>query len=136
MNNLYGGAMSKYLPYGGFKSVKVNNETINRILNKSNNSLHGYFLEIDLDYPEYLDDSHGDFWMAPEKIKLKEEMLSPYSRGNGKKFGIETEGITKLVPNLIPKKKYLVHYRSLKYYLLEGLILKKVHRQSEFRQSA
>ena len=35
--------MSEYLPYGGFKWVKVNNKTINRILNKSNNSLHGYF---------------------------------------------------------------------------------------------
>ena len=72
--------MTEYLPYGGFKWVKLNNETINIILNKSNNSLHGYFLEVDLDYPDYLHDSHGDFWMAPEKIKIKEEMLSPYSR--------------------------------------------------------
>ena len=63
--------MSEYLPYGGFKWVKVNNKTINRILNKSNNSLHGYFLEVDLDYPEYLQDSHGDFLMAPDKIKIK-----------------------------------------------------------------
>ena len=28
MNNLYGQAMSEYLPYGGFKWIKVNNETI------------------------------------------------------------------------------------------------------------
>ena len=27
MNNLYGQAMSEYLPYGGFKWIKVNNET-------------------------------------------------------------------------------------------------------------
>ena len=54
MNNLYGKAMSEYLPYGGFKWVKVNNETINRVLNKSNNSLHGHFLEGDLCYPEKL----------------------------------------------------------------------------------
>ena len=33
MNNLYGKAMGKYLPYGGFKWVKVNYETINRVLN-------------------------------------------------------------------------------------------------------
>ena len=32
MNNLYGSAMSQYLPYGGFKWVKINNETVNRIL--------------------------------------------------------------------------------------------------------
>ena len=44
MNNLYGGAMSQCLPYGGFKWVKTTNETVNRILNKKDNSLHGYFL--------------------------------------------------------------------------------------------
>ena len=49
MNNLHGKAMSEYLPYEGFKWVKVNNEVINRILNKSDNSLHGYFLEADLE---------------------------------------------------------------------------------------
>ena len=31
MNNLYGGAMSEYLPYGGFKCVKTTNEIINKI---------------------------------------------------------------------------------------------------------
>ena len=39
MNNLYGGAMSEYLPYEGFKWVKSNNEIVNKILNKSDNSL-------------------------------------------------------------------------------------------------
>ena len=33
------------------------------------------------------------------------------------------------------EKKYVVHYRDLKYYLSEGLILKKVHRILEFKQS-
>ena len=44
MNNLYWGAMSEYLPYGGFKWVKNNNEIVNQTLNKSNSSLHGYCL--------------------------------------------------------------------------------------------
>ena len=78
MNNLYGDLMSEYLPYGGFKWVKVNNETVSRILNKSSNSLHGYFLEVDLDFPENLHDYDNDYPMAPEKIKLEDDMLSPY----------------------------------------------------------
>ena len=78
MKNLYGDAMSEYLPYGGFKWVKVNNKTISRALNKSDNSIHAYFLEVDLDYPEYLHNSHKDFDMAQQKIKIEEEMLSPY----------------------------------------------------------
>ena len=36
----------------------------------------------------------------------------------------------------MPKKNYVVHYRNLKYYLLNGLILKKVHRILELKQSA
>ena len=73
MNNLYGGEMSEYLPYGGFKRVKTTNETINRILNKSNNNLHGYFLEVDLEYAKNLHDFCKDYPMAPEKIKIKHE---------------------------------------------------------------
>ena len=78
MNNFYGCAMSEYLPYGGFKWVKTTNETINRILNEKSHSLHGYFLEVDLKYPEHLHEEHSDYPMAPEKTEIKEEWLSPY----------------------------------------------------------
>ena len=104
MNNLYGDAMSEYLPYGGFKWVKVNNETVNRVLNKSDNSLHGYFLEVDLDYPENLHEEHSDYPMAPGKIKIKPEWLSSYSLENANKFDIKIGNINKLAPNLMSKK--------------------------------
>ena len=77
MNNLYGKAMSQYLPYGGFKSIKVNNKVINRILNRSADSSYGYFLEVDLECPENLHDKQNDFAMVPEKIKVTEKMLAP-----------------------------------------------------------
>ena len=64
MNNLYGKAMSEYLPYGGF-----------RVLNKSDNSWHGYFLEVDLKCPKELHDKQNDLPMAPEKVKVKEKIF-------------------------------------------------------------
>ena len=68
MNNLYGHAMSQYLPYGGFKWIKDTNETVSRILNKKdNNSLHDYFLGLELDYPENLRIDHSDYPLAPKK---------------------------------------------------------------------
>ena len=124
MNNLYGGAMSEYLPYGGFKWVKNDNEIVNKILNKINNSLHDYFLEVDLDYPENLHDSHTDYPLAPEKLKIKDELLSPDCLEIKNKSDIKTGGINKLTPNLMSKKSYVVHYRKLKYYLSKELILK------------
>ena len=42
----------------------------------------------------------------------------------------------KLVCNLLNKKKYLVHIKSLKQALNHGLKLKKVHRIIEFNQKA
>ena len=135
MNNLYVGAMSEYLPYGGFKWVKVNNRVVNRVLNKSDNILHGYFLEVDLDYPKELHDKHNDLPLAPEKIKVTEEMLAPLQLEIKNNFDIKTGDIKKLTPDLYSKKNYVVHYRNLKYYLSQGLILKKVYRILEFKQS-
>ena len=51
--------------------------------------------------------------MAPEKIKVKKEMLSPYSPENAKKIDIKTGTINKLVPNLMAKEKYVVHFKLL-----------------------
>ena len=90
MNNLYGDAMSQYLPYGGFKWIKVNNEVVNRILDKSNNTKYGYLLEVDLDYPEELHDIHNDYSVAPEKIKIEDEMLSPFCSKIKRKHDIKS----------------------------------------------
>ena len=136
MNNLYGHAMSQYLPYGGFKWIKNTNETINRILNQKDDSLHGYFLEADLDYPENVQRDHSDYPLAPKKGKIKREWLSPYSLKNANEFDIKTGIINKLTPNVMTKNNYVVHYRNLKHYLSKGLILKKVHKILEFKQSA
>ena len=135
MNNLYGGAMSKYLPYGGFKWVKINNEVVNRILNKKDDSLHGYFLEVDLECPEELHNKNNDLPMAPEKINVKEDMLSPIQLKIKNEYDIEAGKNNKLIPNLIPKTNYVVHYKNLKYYLSQGWILTKVHKILEFKQS-
>ena len=77
MNSLYGPAVTEYLPYKVFKWVEVNNKTINKALNKSDDSLHGYFLQVDLEVPEELHDYRKDYPMAPEKIKIEDDMLSP-----------------------------------------------------------
>ena len=136
MNNLYGGAMSEYLPYGKFKWVKVNNKVINRILNKKEDSLHGYFFEVDLEVSEELHNEHNDLPMAPEKIKVTEEMLSPIQLEIKNNYDIKVGTTNKLIPNLLPKKNDVVHYRNLQYYLSKERIFKKVHKILEFKQSA
>ena len=77
----------------------------------------------------------SDFPMASQKVKIKEELLSLYCLEIKKEHDIKVGVVNKLIPNLMPRKNYVVHYRNLKYYLLKGLILKKVHRILEFKQN-
>ena len=62
-------------------------------------------------------------------------MLSPFQRGNYPQK-VQDEVATKLAPNLYNKRNYVVHYRNLKYYLSQGLQLKKIHKVLQFEQSS
>ena len=68
MNNLYGHAMSQYLPYANFKWVKNINEIEQKLMKIKSNSSTGYVLEVDLEYPS-LHYEH-DYPLAPEKINI------------------------------------------------------------------
>lgn len=111
-NNLYGWAMSQFLPEGGFEWVS--SETNFEV---DDTSEYGFILEVDLEYPEELHDSHSDLPLCPENICVGESKEK------------------KLVPNLNNKEKYKIHYQNLKQYLKMGLKLTKIHRILKFRQS-
>ena len=106
-NNLYGWSMSKPLPTHGFKWMKVDElETW---------ELHSCILEVDLEYPKNLHDLHNDYPLAPEQIVVNK--------------------VSKLIPNLGDKKKYVLHYENLKQYLKLGLKLTHIHRGIKFNES-
>ena len=106
-NNLYGWAMSKPLPTHGFEWMKVDElETW---------ELHSCILEVDLEYPKNLHDSHNDYPLAPEQIVVNK--------------------VSKLIPNLGNKKKYVLHYENLKQYLKLGLKLTHIHNGIKFKES-
>ena len=46
----------------------------------SDKSPIGYFLEVDLEYPEELHELHNDFSLAPEKFTVSRDMLSKYCK--------------------------------------------------------
>ena len=76
MNDLYGGAMSEYLPYGEFEWLKnIDKFDVMSIDEKSDTR---YFLEVDLEYPNELHELHSDYPLAPEKLTVSSDMLSKY----------------------------------------------------------
>ena len=135
-NNLYGWAMMEFLPTGGFEWMDISQieDWKDFILKQKEDQDEGYFLEVDLDYPNELHDTHDNFPCAPEKFKIEEKYLSYHQRALGQKCGVKYGG-EKLCLTLKPKEKYILHYRNLKQYLENGLRLTNVHRVLKFKQS-
>ena len=134
-NNLYGWAMSQYLPTGGFKWLTEKQINKINLAQYNEDSNKGLILEVDLEYPKELHDLHNDYPLGPEKVKITDNMLSGYCKKIQNKFNISTGLVHKLIPTLCDKEKYVLHYRNLQLYLDLGLKVKKVHRVLEFNQS-
>lgn len=114
VNNLYGWAMTQYLPHSNFEWTTINN--IEAVIDTSDDSEFGYLIEADFEYPPEIHNLHNDYPMCPE------HMIPPGSKQK------------KLLLNLFNKSNYVLHYRTLKMILSHGLILKKVHRILKFNQ--
>ena len=133
MNNLYGWAMSEYLPYGEFEWLEnINEFDINSVNEKSDT---GYILEVDLEYPNELHELHNDYPLAPEKLVVSSNMLLGYCKKIANKYKIKAGDTKKLIPNLGKKTKYVLHYRNLQLYLSLGMKLTKIHGILKFKQS-
>lgn len=116
--------MSQYLPTGKFKWIQQRDiEQIDLAKYKNNSK------KVDEEYPKELHDLHNDYPLAAVKIKATEDMLSKYAKEIKGKFNISVGQVSKLIPTLSKKEKYVLHYRNLQLYLDLGLKLKKEHKQ-------
>ena len=111
-NNLYGWAMSQPLPTGGFKWVNVDPGGVKGLSARED---QGYLMEVDVSYPRELHDNHNDLPFMYNRMKIS--------------------GVEKLVTDVYYKRKYVIHIRVLQQVLDHGLVLEKIHRTIEFRQS-
>ena len=103
-------------------------------MNIKSNGSTGYILEVDLEYPQELHDIHNDYPLAPENINIPKEWLSDYCLKIANVYNITTGTVKKLVPNLMNKNNYVIHYRNLQQCLELGMKLKKIHRVLKFKQ--
>ena len=134
-NNLYGWAMSQYLPTGNVKWMTDKEISKTNLGKYELDSKEGLILEVDLEYPKEPHDLHNDYPIAPEKVKVSKNMLSTYCKKIAEKYNISIGLVSKLIPTLRDKKEYVLHYRNLQLYLDLGLKIKKIHRVLKFDQS-
>ena len=76
-NNLYGHAMSQYLPTGGFRVLSETEVEALDLDSLGDESDDGYIYEVDLHYPAALHDKHDDYPLAPEALEIDSVMYSP-----------------------------------------------------------
>ena len=70
-NNLYGWAMSQYLPTGNFRSMtdkEINNVDLGKYKADGKKEL---ILEVDLEYPQELHNLDNDYPVAPENLSIQ-----------------------------------------------------------------
>ena len=107
--------MSQNLPVNNFECIEDSSQyNEDFIINYNEESDEGYFLEVDVQYPEKLHELHNDLPFLPERNKI--------------------EKFEKLAANLHDKTKYVIHITNLKQALNHGLALKKLHRIIKFKQ--
>ena len=143
-NNLYGFAMSQYLPYADFKFIDNDDETFDKLLKTPSDSDIGYTTKIDFSYPNEIHDKLKEFVPAPESITPKVEWFSDFQ----KELGVKTKavrynektgeythlGSNKLVPHLFKHENYVIDYRNLQFLVGLGIKIEKVHAIMSYKQ--
>ena len=124
--------MSKFLPTSGLKWIDPKEFDLNEY---TSNSSKGCVLKVDLEYPKELHELHNDYPLAPDKMKIRREMLSEYQLKIADSYNIPIGKVKQLVPKLFDKERYLIHYENFQLYLRLGLKQENVHRVLEFNHS-
>ena len=62
----------------------------------SEKNLIGYFLEVDLKYPDELSELHNDYPLAPEKFAVSSDMLLKYCQKIADKYEIQVGDVKKI----------------------------------------
>ena len=128
-NNLYGYAMSQSLTYQDLKfDSSIDIETI---LSTPHDSEIGYFVEVDLKYPDEIKYKTKNFPFCPENKFSPTDNFTDYMGLNKPESYVKCK---KLICDWTDKQKYLVPYRLLKFYVKHGMEITKVHEVILFKQ--
>ena len=83
-------------------------------------------------YPDNIKEKTKNFPFCPENKKINPDRYNEYMNKIKPKNNTKSE---KLICDWIDKKKYLIHYRMLKFYVRHGMIVEKIHEIISFNQS-
>jgi hypothetical protein len=136
-NNLYGMALALPLCTGGYRRLsRAEYEKIDWMKQELDQDT-GYMVCADLEVPEELHEKLEELPLAPDKMDITYDDLSPYARAALRSYTDHPRDYKakKLVGSFTEKKKYFCHYLNLKLFLEMGVKVKKIHSVTSFKQS-
>ena len=111
-NNLYGHSMSQFLPHD---EIKFDNTVkLEDIINTPDDNDIGYFVEVDLKYPDNIKQKTKNFPFASVNKKINPDNYNDYMKEIKPDTYIHS---SKLICDWSDKKNCLIHYRMLKFYI-------------------
>ena len=126
--NLFGHSMIQPLPYDendmwhGHPHLCMN--TLEETLNTPDDSDFGYFVGVELKYPDNKKERTKKFPFAPENNVIPKDKYNEYLKK------IKPKNYTKareVICDWSYKKNYFIHYRMLKYLVRHGMVVDKNH---------
>ncbi|GBN30477.1 hypothetical protein AVEN_138086-1 [Araneus ventricosus] len=110
--------MSQPLPVNNLEWRLPEEISLQHICQTTYDSATGYILEVDMEYPPELHDLYNNYPLAPERMTITPNMLSPKAMEILSEMNIKPAPKSeKLVPSLSNKLNYVLHYRNLKLYI-------------------
>ena len=107
-------------------------DELEEISNTPDDNDVGYFVEVDLSYPDILKEKTKRFSFCLESKKINHDKYNDYMKKT------KPENYTtfkKLICDRSDKKKYLIPYRMLQFYVKHGMVVEKIHEIVSFKQS-
>ena len=142
-NNLYGDEMHRMKPYElvDIEDRKQVMKDANQDPNKWVKSLAtfdscGYFIECDIEAPKELHDKFNDLPFFPQQKAGKySDGIKNYAEKNDMMNKVKDVNTPKLICDLVPKQKYLVHYSLLQLGIQQGYRVTHIHHLIRFKQA-
>ena len=142
-NNLYGGAMHRMVPYElvDIPDRREAMEIINRDPNGWVQSLktfdkYGFFIECDIEVPVELHDKFNDLPFFPvQKAGMYSDGIKKYAAKNDIMNKVKEVNTPKLIYDLVPLCKHLVHYSLLQLGIQQGYRVTHIHHLIRFKQT-
>ena len=134
--NLYGHSMSQMLPYAEIEMWYGDPDKywkwLDEILNTQDDADIGYFVEVNLKHPDDIKEKTKNFPFCPENKKSNPDKCNDYMKKKKPKNYTKSK---KLICDWTDKKKYLIHYRMLNFFVRHAMIVEKIYEIISFKQS-